>query len=79
MLFKYAKLFISLKATSKQMWLISYMLHAGKSSLNVILEYARNVAKGCPEQNPINRAIRDVETKCETLLHQRENSKVRAR
>jgi len=61
------------------MWLILYLPYTGKSSLNVIVEYARDVANGCPEQNPINRAIYDIETKCETLSHLTENGQVRGR
>jgi len=56
---------------------MAHFIHTGESSLNVILEYSRNVANGRPEQNPINGAIDYIQTNCEKLS--REIGKVRAK
>ena len=64
MVYTYAKI---VNFTQGHFKTILYILHAG--NLNLI----HVVANNCPEQNPTKSAVYDIETKCETLSHLKED------
>ena len=62
----YAKL-VGFQFYSKNCGPMLFLPYVENMPMKAILEYARDVANGCPDRNPINRAIFDIKTKCEQL------------